>query len=138
MTRTFDPFTVGFDRIFDEFENIASRKHTVKYPPYNIRRAGNQYMIDMAVAGFKKSDIDIEFKKDTLTVIGRASNPLEDETDSEMKLIYRGLANRDFTHNFKVASNVEVKQASMEDGMLHILLEEFVPEEDKPLKIELK
>jgi molecular chaperone IbpA len=137
MTRNFDPFTVGFDRIFDEFENIASRTHKVKYPPYNIIRTGNQYMIDMAVAGFKKNDIEIEFKKDTLTVVGRAGNPLEAEAKSNSQYIYKGLANRDFTHKFKVASNVEVKSATMEDGMLHITLEEYTPEEDKPLKIEL-
>lgn len=137
MTRTFDPFAVGFDRIFDEFENIASRTHKVKYPPYNIRRAGNQYMIDMAVAGFKKSDIEIELQKNTLSVVGRTTNPLEQETENTT-FLYRGLANRDFTHKFKVASNVEVKSAQLEDGILSILLEEFVPEEDKPLKIELK
>lgn len=137
MTRTFDPFAVGFDRIFDEFENIASRTAKIKYPPYNIRKAGNQYMIEMAVAGFKKKDIEIELQKNTLTVVGRAENPLEKEAEN-VTYMYRGLANRDFTHKFKVANNVEVKEATLEDGMLHILLEEYVPQEDKPLRIELK
>lgn len=135
--RTFDPFAVGFDRIFDEVENLAKRTHKVNYPPYNIRRAGNQYSIDMAVAGFKKEDISVELNKNTLTVSGTVGNPLEEDAENIVYL-HRGLANRNFQNNFKVASNVEVKDAKLEDGILSILLEEFVPEEDKPVKIELK
>lgn len=137
MTRIFDPFAVGFDRIFDEVETLAKRTHKISYPPYNIKRAGNQYVIDMAVAGFKKSDIDIEVVKDALVVSGTVGNPLEEEVEN-VTYLHRGLANRNFQHKFKIASNVQVKEAELQDGILSILLEEFVPEEDKPLKIELK
>jgi molecular chaperone IbpA len=136
MTRVFDPFAVGFDRIFDEVETLAKRTHKVNYPPYNIRRAGNQYSIDMAVAGFKKEDISIELKKDTLTVSGTVGNPLEEEAENVVYL-HRGLANRSFQNNFKLASNVEVKDAKLEHGILSILLEEYTPEEEKPKKIAL-
>lgn len=137
MNRPFDPFAVGFDRIFDEVENLALRTKKVTYPPYNIRRAGNQYSIDMAVAGFKKEDIKIELHKSTLSVVGVVGNPLEDDAEN-VTYLHRGIANRNFQHNFKVASNVEVKDAKLEDGMLSILLEEYVPEEEKPKAIELK
>lgn len=137
MNRAFDPFAVGFDRIFDEVENLALRTKKVTYPPYNIRRAGNQYSIDMAVAGFKKEDIKIELHKNNLSVSGVVGNPLEDEAEN-IHWLHKGIANRGFTHNFKVASNVEVKDAKLEDGMLSILLEEFIPEEDKPKSIELQ
>jgi molecular chaperone IbpA len=137
MTRVFDPFAVGFDRLFDEVENLAKRTHKITYPPYNIRRAGNQYVIDMAVAGFKKEDITVELQKQTLVVKGLIGNPLEEEANNTVYL-HKGIANRDFQHQFKIASNVEVKDAELKDGMLSILLEEYVPQEDKPLKIELK
>jgi len=137
MNRPFDPFAVGFDRIFDEVENLALRTKKVTYPPYNIRRAGNQYSIDMAVAGFKKEDITIELHKNNLNVTGVVGNPLEDEAEN-VTYLHRGIANRNFQHNFKVANNVEVVSAELTDGMLSILLEEFVPEEDQPKKIELK
>jgi len=138
MTRVFDPFSVGFDRIFDDVEKLAKRTTAIKYPPYNITKTGNRYSIDMAVAGFKKSDITIEHAKNTLVVKGVTGNPLEAEVDTNTTWLYRGIANRDFQHQFKVADNVEVIEAEMSDGMLSIVLEEYTPEEHKPKRIVLK
>jgi molecular chaperone IbpA len=90
----------------------------------------------MAVAGFSKSDIDVELVKNTLEVSGQPGNPLEDDVD-KVQWIHRGIAKRGFNHKFKIADNVEVKSAELTDGMLCILLEEFVPEEQKPKKISL-
>lgn len=139
MTRLFDPFSVGFDRIFDDVEKLAKRTAAIKYPPYNITKTGNRYTIDMAVAGFKKPDIIVEHTKNILTVKGVTGNPLESEVDNTNTiLLYRGIANRDFQHQFRVADNVEVVGADLADGMLSILLDEYTPEEQKPKRIMLK
>lgn len=137
MTRLLDPFFAdGIGTLFDDITRIQQGTKKVTYPPYNVSRTGNQYLIEMAVAGFSKSDIDVELVKNTLEVTGQPGNPLEDDVD-KVQWIHRGIAKRGFNHKFKIADNVEVKSAELTDGMLCILLEEFVPEEQKPKKISL-
>lgn len=140
MTRLLDPFFVdGIGTLFDDIERIhqkGSQPKRVTYPPYNVSKTDNQYLIEMAVAGFSKDDIGIELVKNTLEVTGNPGNPLEDEVNS-VQWIHRGIAKRGFNHKFKIADNVEVKSADMKDGMLRILLEEFVPEAQKPKKIDI-
>lgn len=138
MTRLLDPFFAdGIGTLFDDITRTRIPNKTVTYPPYNVSRTGNQYLIEMAVAGFSKSDIDVELKKNTLEVTGQSGNPLEDDVSQQVQWIHRGIAKRGFNHKFKIADNVEVKSAELTDGMLCILLEEFVPEEQKPKKISL-
>ena len=123
--------TVGFDRLFSMLDN--STQDTPSYPPYNIERTGeNTYRITMAVAGFGEKDLSIEAKEHALTVKGERGN--ETETG---EVLYRGIAARAFERRFQLADFVEVKGASLENGLLHIDLSREIPEAMKPRKIEI-
>lgn len=136
----FFPYTrvgVGFDRIFGELDrlmNINAASNS-SYPPFNLEKTGdNSYRITMAVAGFTDKDIEVTQKENTLTVIGHKEETDEDRT---REYIHRGIANRSFTRELLLADHVEVKVASLKDGLLVIDMEETVPEELKPRKIPL-
>ena len=128
------PYAVGFDRVFDQLQNYASHNATSSgFPPYNIRKEGEfNYVIDMALAGFSKNDIEVEVADGLLTVRSVKEN---DEDDSN---IYRGISYRKFNRKFTLADEIVVKDASLENGMLVISLERIVPEEKKPRKIKIK
>ena len=128
------PYAVGFDRVFDQLQNYASHNATSSgFPPYNIRKEGEfSYVIDMALAGFSKNDIEVEVADGLLTVRSVKEN---DEDDSN---IYRGISYRKFNRKFTLADEIVVKDASLENGMLVISLERIVPEEKKPRKIKIK
>jgi molecular chaperone IbpA len=135
--RTFDlsPFyrsTVGFDRLFSLLDSsVGSEAQT--YPPYNIERTGeNAYRVTMAVAGFGEEDLSIEAKDATLTVKGEKKSTAENK-DSEF--LYRGIGARAFERRFPLADYVEVKGASLENGLLHVDLVREVPEAMKPRQI---
>lgn len=125
--------TVGFDRLFSLLDT-AHGDGSPSYPPYNIERTGdNSYRITMAVAGFGNDGLTIEAKESVLTVKGE--KPTESE-DSEV--IYRGIAARAFERRFQLADFVEVRGASLENGLLHIDLVREIPEAMKPRKIAIK
>ena len=128
------PYAVGFDRVFDQLQNYAQHNSTsLGFPPYNIRKEGDyNYAIEMALAGFGKEDIEVEVAEGLLTVRSVKEN---DENDSN---IYRGISYRKFNRKFTLADDVEVNDASLENGMLKIDLERIVPEEKKPRKIKIK
>ncbi|MCX5517594.1 Hsp20 family protein [Kaistia defluvii] len=136
--RTFDlsPLyrsTVGFDRLFSLLDQASGVEAGVPgYPPYNIERTGeNAYRITMAVAGFGDSDLSIESRENTLTVKGEKKP--EEGKDSEV--LYRGIAGRSFERRFQLADHVEVKGASLENGLLHVDLVREIPEAMKPRTI---
>lgn len=123
--------TVGFDRLFSMLDNSA--QDTPSYPPYNIERTGeNTYRITMAVAGFGEGDLTIEAKEHVLSVKGDRSS--ENEAG---EVLYRGIAARAFERRFQLADFVEVKGASLENGLLHIDLSREIPEAMKPRRIEI-
>ena len=128
------PFFVGFDRIHDrlhEFnETVAKNLQQSTYPPYNIRKVGDQYIVEMAVAGFSESDIDIQIEGDILKVVGS----ITDNKDTSPYL-HKGIANRGFTRTFNLAETIEVKDASLINGMLKIFLEDIIPDNKKPRKV---
>tara|TARA_Y100000741_G_scaffold359012_1_gene339014 strand:+ start:396 stop:827 length:432 start_codon:yes stop_codon:yes gene_type:complete len=128
------PYAVGFDRVFDQLQNYASHNATsIGFPPDNIRKDGDySFVIDMALAGFSKEDIEVEVADGLLTVRSVKEN---DENDDS---IYRGISYRKFNRKFTLADDIVVKDASLENGMLVISLERVVPEEKKPRKIEIK
>ncbi len=135
--RTFDlsPFyrsTVGFDRLFNLLDaNVGAEPQT--YPPYNIERTGeNAYRVTMAVAGFGEGDLNIEARENTLTVKGEKKAETE-KKDAEF--LYRGIGSRAFERRFQLADHVEVKGASLENGLLHIDLVREIPEAMKPRTI---
>jgi molecular chaperone IbpA len=137
--RTFDlsPLyrsTVGFDRIFSVLDSLGNVDGTAPtYPPYNIERTGeNAYRVTMAVAGFGENDISIETKENTLTVKGEKKAESEGK---ESEFLYRGIASRAFERRFQLADHVEVKGASLENGLLHVDLVREIPEAMKPRTI---
>lgn len=131
----FSPFfksTVGFDRVMRMLDEDMPRGNAA-YPPYNIEQVDdNQYRIDMAVAGFSLDDIDITVQDNRLIVSGARE---KDEGSESSSYLYRGIATRNFVQEFKLADHIEVKNAAMENGMLHIDLAREIPEEKKPRKI---
>jgi len=136
--RTFDltPLyrsTVGFDRLFSLLDNFGGLDTAPTYPPYNIERTGeNAYRISVAVAGFTDKDINIEVKENTLTIRGN-KEATEKREDSEV--LYQGIAARAFERRFQLADHVEVKGASLENGLLHVDLVREIPEAMKPRQI---
>lgn len=128
-TKDLDKFFVGYDKVFDrlrEFHDEAT-KNIPNYPPYNIKKtADNTYVIEMAVAGFGKSDIQIEVEGDKLVVKGNAE---ADEADADT--LYQGLALRPFTRAFTLNDQVEVQNAEMINGLLRISLERLIPESQR-------
>jgi molecular chaperone IbpA len=128
--------TVGFDRLFNEFENIHSAVNSQGYPPYNISKSLDDdevYLITLAVAGFKKSEIDIELKEGNLLIHGTVEN----KEESGIEYLHKGIAERDFFRSFKLAEYVEVKSAKLEDGLLKVELFRNVPDALKPQKIKV-
>ena len=128
------PYAVGFDRVFDQLNTYAANNATsTGFPPYNIRKVGEYtFVIDMALAGFSKKDIEIEVTEGLLTVRSIKEN---DENDSN---IYRGISYRKFNRKFTLADDIVVNDASLENGMLEITLERIVPDAKKPRKITIK
>jgi molecular chaperone IbpA len=137
--RTFDlnPLyrsTVGFDRMFNLLDSMTGADGSAQtYPPYNIERTGeNAYRVTMAVAGFSDDELSIEAKENTLTVKGIKKTETEDEGS---EFLYRGIASRAFERRFQLADHVEVKGASLENGLLHVDLVREIPEAMKPRTI---
>jgi len=125
--------TVGFDRLFTMLDSLAQPDQVQTYPPYNIERTGeNAYRITMAVAGFGEEDLSIEAREHTLTVKGEKAEDTADETGD---VLYRGIAKRAFERRFQLAEHVEVKGASLKNGLLHVDLVREIPEAMKPRKI---
>jgi molecular chaperone IbpA len=135
--RTFDlaPLyrsTVGFDRLFSLFDQAAGHDGAPGYPPYNIERTGdNEYRITVAVAGFSEADVNIEAKENTLTIRGEK----QAKTEATGEVLYRGIAARAFERVFQLADFVQVKGASLENGLLHVDLVREIPEAKKPRQI---
>jgi molecular chaperone IbpA len=136
--RTFDlsPFyrsTVGFDRLFSLLDQTAS-DGSPGYPPYNIERTGeNAYRISVAVSGFSEGELSIVAKENTLTIKGEKSANENGKGKSEV--LYRGIAARAFERVFQLADFVVVKNASLENGLLHVDLVREIPEAKKPRSI---
>ena len=128
------PFSVGFDDLFDHFNNQLEIKQTVSYPPYNINRIDDlNYQIEMALAGFSKADIDIKYADNQLTI-----KSVDSEDKEEKETLHRGISKRKFSRTFTLAEDIKVNGAELKDGMLLIELEKIVPEEKKPRTIDIK
>jgi len=143
-TNAFDRYFIGLDRIAERVSILAqeTQKAVSNYPPYNLKKVDeNKYIIEMAVAGFSKHDIEIEIVDDKLTIKGKSEADSEFDPDGAEGLygmLYQGLAMRPFTRTFTLADNVEIKGASLLNGVLKIVLEAIIPEHKKPTKIEIK
>jgi len=142
IMRTFDysPFyraTVGFDRVFDLLDSVASQSGANGYPPYNIEKAGNDaYRIVMAVAGFGEAELNVTQKENELLVIGKAAENGNGQNDRQY--LYRGIAGRNFERRFQLADHVKVVGAKLANGLLTIELQREIPEEKKPRAIAIE
>ena len=125
--------SVGFDRLFDLINDTQRLDAQDSYPPYDIVRTGEDtYRISLAVAGFKPEQVNVTMHQNTLTISGQVN-----QKQDQAEYVYRGIAARPFARRFSLADFVEVKQASIEDGLLQIELERKVPESMKPRKIDI-
>ena len=123
---------VGFDRLADLLDT-ATADAASGYPPYNIERTDeNAYRVEIAVAGFKPEELNIEVKENLLTVSGRKT-----ANDEPRRYLHRGLAERDFERRFQLADYVVVTDANLSDGLLQIALKRELPEALKPRRIEI-
>lgn len=132
------PMFVGLDRVYNQMlkhaDSMSMAKAIPNFPPYNIRKVDdNKYTVEIAVAGFSKSDIDIEIDGDTLKITGNSAS-----VDEEDSFLYKGIANRAFSRTFNLADTIEVKDASLVNGMLKVFLENIIPENQKPRKMDIK
>lgn len=127
---------VGFDQLFDRItsniDTATTNGSLANYPPYDILRTGEEtYRIRLAVAGFQMADIKIELTEGVLSVSGSSA------ADEDAEYLHKGISNRSFTRTFNLADYVEVKGATLKDGILKIDLERYVPEVMKPKIIEI-
>ncbi len=130
--------TVGFDRLFSMLDQAGGADVSSGYPPYNIERTGdNAYRISVAVAGFAAPELSIVVKENTLTIRGEKA-PAEMAQDETAQILYRGIAARTFERVFQLADYVQVKNASLENGLLHVDLAREIPEAMKPRTIPIK
>ncbi len=126
--------TVGFDRLARMLDE-GSSSETPAYPPYNIERLGeDEYRITMAVAGFGPDDIAIDVEGNSLSVTGKKTV----NGEAKFEYLHQGIAARAFERRFQLASHVEVKGASLDNGLLHISLKREVPEALKPRRVAIK
>mgnify|MGYP005713496265 FL=1 len=136
------PITVGFDNMFDHFEHMMDDsffgRSVANFPPYNIVKTGeNTYDVELALAGFNKKDIEVEYKENQLTVKSKKQEKQE-ETDEDGNVIHRGISKRMFSKSFTIANDVEVKGAELKDGLLKVSMERIIPEHKKAKTIEIK
>ena len=134
---TLDPsrintYSIGFDRMFDNLMNVPTAS---TYPPYNIvKNEDDKFTLEIAVAGFSKDEIEIEFKESILKIESK-SRP---EGDDEKEYLYKGISNKRFIKSFTLSDDVVVNGADMKDGILKIDMERIIPEEKKPRSIKIK
>ena len=147
--KDFDSFFVGFDRLAEKLHEATQDKAqtlVAKYPPYNIKKIDdNKYTIELAVAGFAKQDLEIEIVDDKLVIKGSAAVQFDEATEGAEEgkwswpiMLYQGLAMRPFTRTFNLADNVEIRGATLLNGILKIALEAIIPEHKKPKKVEIQ
>lgn len=129
-------YAIGFDHLMDHLVSLHSNNNltTNEYPPYDIIKEGeSNYKIELAVAGFKKDELSIQLKDNTLTIKGESNSK-----NSNGDYLHKNIARRSFHKRFSLAENIEVEGARMEDGVLIVSLTHNIPEEQKPKSITIQ
>jgi molecular chaperone IbpA len=122
---------IGFDSLFEQLNRNFANSKSDNYPPHNVVKLDDtHYVIEVAVAGFAEDEIDVELKENVLTVRGE-----QVKQDNEVEYLHKGISARNFTRTFPLAEHIEVRGATVKNGILAIALEQVVPEENKPKKI---
>jgi len=136
------PLSIGYDDVFDHFESMFNHQYdsinVPNYPPYNIVKTGKYtYDIQVALAGYGKTDVDISFENSVLTI-----KSVKDKDEEEVKdndgVIHKGIAKRMFSKSFTIAEDVEIKGAELKDGLLVVSMEKVIPEHKKARTIKIK
>ena len=133
----FDPWmhqSFGLDNIFHALGQFDAQSQQPKYPPHNIIKTDNNYILEFALAGWKESEITVELEKNILKVTGKKADP---EEDSGLDFVHRGIANRSFFSQFTIGDNIKIVDGKLEDGVLTINMDLIIPEEDKPRTIQI-
>ena len=134
------PFTVGFDDMFNHFDHMVDHlPHMTanNYPPYNIVKTGSlTYNIEVALAGYGKKDITVNFE-DNILKIESVKSKEEKEVEDNQGVLHQGIAKRNFSKNFTIAEDVEIKGAELKDGLLKVSLEKIVPDHRKARTINI-
>ena len=134
------PVSVGFDNIFDHFEKMFDdddgfRFPMINYPPYNIVKTGTYtYDIEVALAGYNKKEIAVEYADGLLTI----KSIKEEKSDDKKGVIHKGIAKRYFSKSFTIADDIKIEGAELKDGLLKVSLMKIVPEGKKPKTITVK
>ena len=135
------PFTVGFDDMFDHFDMLTTQLPSMtatNYPPYNIVKTGSlSYDIEVALAGYGKKDITVNYE-DNILKIESVKSKEEKEVEDNDGVLHKGIAKRSFVKSFTIADDVEVKGAELKDGLLKVSLEKIVPDHKKARTISIK
>ena len=128
--------SIGFDRLAEQFFNDPTFNNAqTGYPPYNISKLEDEtYQVTLAIAGFKKSDIDIQLEDGNLLITGTI---VTEDSEDKTEYLHKGIAERNFVRSFKLAEYVEVKSAKLEDGLLKVELFRNVPDALKPQSIKI-
>ena len=135
-----DPFfstrVLGFESLFDRLQMLSESSSRSTYPPYNIRRDGNDIFVEVAVAGLSKEDLEIELADGILSI--SYAGPSTQVVNDKKELVYQGIAQRAFNQQFTLSDDVVVKGAELVNGLLTIGLERIIPDERKPKRIDIK
>ena len=125
---------VGFDQLFEQLNRtFVNSKADGNYPPHNVVKIDdNHYVIELAVAGFADTEIDVELKENVLTVRGE-----KEKSDTEIDYLHKGISARNFVRTFPLAEHIEVRGATVRNGILAVALEQVIPEEQKAKKIQI-
>lgn len=128
---------IGFDRMFEELNrSFANSKGGDNYPPYNVIKLDDtHYVVEVAVAGFSEDELDVELKDGTLSVSGEKVNSEVKISGYAAEYLHKGISARNFLRRFTLAENVEVRAATVKNGVLSVDLEHVIPEEKKLKKI---
>ena len=133
----FDPWvhqSFGLDNIFNALQQFDRTSPPPKYPPHNIIRNGDAYVLEFALAGWKESELKVELEKNVLKVTGQKGEAALNETD---EFVHRGIATRSFQSQFTIGDNIKIVDGNLSDGVLTINMNIVVPEEDKPRLIQI-
>ena len=128
------PLSIGFDDVFDHFERMFdSDISAINYPPYNIVKTGpEKYNVEVALAGYGKDDISVDFAEGLLTI-----KSVKDDKDEKDGILHKGIAKRHFSRTFTIADDVEIKDAELKDGLLKVFLKRIVPEGKEARQIKI-
>ena len=131
------PISIGFDNVFTHFERMFEDDLYItagNYPPYNIVKTGpEKYNIEVALAGYSKEDINVDFAEGLLTI----KSVKEEKSDEKDDMLHKGIAKRHFSRTFTIADDVEVKDAELKDGLLKVFLRRIVPEGKEARQIKI-